>query len=143
MRANGPEYCQMSRRAAKVLLVEDTIELAEIIMAVLEGMALDATHVTHGAKAIRVIREQEPDLVLLDLGLPDMVGWKVLEALKTEDGDYRPPVVVLTAHGDPANRLIGKLQEVRAYLVKPFTPDEVEQVISRALQRSHRERPSG
>ncbi len=124
----------MGKDAAKVLLVEDSLELAEIILTVLKQMSLAGRHATHGAKAIEIIQEQEPDLVLLDLGLPDMSGWKVMEALKGEDGRFRIPVVVLTAHSDPANRLIGKLQEVKAYLIKPFTPDEVEQIITQALR---------
>lgn len=123
----------MGRDGAHVLLVEDSVELAEIIVAVLEQMSLGATHTTRGARAIQLIEEQRPDLVLLDLGLPDMVGWQVLEALRSEDGKLQTPVVVITAHSDPTNRLIGKLQEVKAYLVKPFTPAEVEQAISQAL----------
>ncbi|MCZ7542853.1 MAG: response regulator [Anaerolineae bacterium] len=123
----------MSVNADKVLIVEDSVELAEIILAVLDAMSLEGHHATHGTKAIQIIQEHDPDLILLDLGLPDMSGWKILEEIKGADGSFRVPVVVITAHDDPANRLIGKLQEVSAYLVKPFTPDEVEDIIRLAL----------
>jgi CheY-like chemotaxis protein len=130
----------MSKATAKVLLIEDSVELAEIIVAVVESMSLQALHEMYGARAIQVIQDEEPDLILLDLGLPDMVGWKIMEALKDESGQFPIPVVVITAHGDPANRLIGKLQEVSAYLIKPCTPDEVRQVISRVLALDKRAR---
>ena len=123
----------MSEAPPKVLLIEDSEELAEIIIAVLEGMSLQPLHEAYGARAIQAIREERPDLILLDLGLPDMVGWKIMEALKDESGKFPIPVVVITAHGDPTNRLIGKLQEVSAYLIKPCTPDEVRGVVSRVL----------
>jgi CheY-like chemotaxis protein len=130
----------MSKATAKVLLIEDSVELAEIIVAVVESMSLQALHEMYGARAIQVIQDEEPDLILLDLGLPDMVGWKIMEALKDGSGPFPIPVVVITAHGDPANRLIGKLQEVSAYLIKPCTPDEVRQVISRVLALDKRAR---
>jgi two-component system response regulator AdeR len=119
--------------ASKVLIVEDSVELAEIITAVVEQMALHPIHVINGAKAIEVIQAEKPDLILLDLFLPDIVGWRILDAAKDAIGSFNTPVIVITAAGDPANRLMGKLRDVVAYLIKPCTPEEVEEVINRAL----------
>ncbi len=123
----------MSEVQAKVLIVEDTIDLAEIIIAVVERISMKPLHATHGAKAIATIQEENPDLVLLDLGLPDMRGWRILDAVKDENGQFSTPVVVITAHGDAANRLMGKLRNVAAYMIKPCTPEEVEEIISEVL----------
>ena len=60
-------------------------------------------------------------------------GWKLLDAIRDLDENDRPLVVVITAHGDPANRLMGKLQGVHGYLIKPFTTDEVERVVTHVL----------
>ncbi len=119
----------------RILIVEDTQELAEVIQATLESAGMQAESVSHGAKALERIKAQPPQILLLDIGLPDMTGWKMLEELrdwKKNDKDM-PTVIVITAYGDPANRLIGKLQGIHSYLIKPFTSAEVEKVVRSAL----------
>jgi CheY-like chemotaxis protein len=123
----------ISSRAPAVLIIEDTTELAEVIQATLERMNITTAHETHGGKAIARFNELMPDVVLLDIGLPDMTGWKFLEAVKETHKGALPVIIVITAYGDPANRLIGKLQSVHDYLIKPFTSDEVERVVTSAL----------
>lgn len=115
----------------KILIVEDAIELAEVIQATLERMGFQVFHETHGIKAIELFKTNRPDVVLLDIGLPDMIGWKLLDAIRELDKENRPHIVVITAYGDPANRLTGKLQDVDSYLIKPFMPDKVEQVVGK------------
>lgn len=121
----------------KVLIVEDTMELAEVIQATLEGMNLQAEHASQGGKAIEKLKTMKPDVILLDIGLPDMIGWKILDTVKELYTDpaagKKPIVIIITAYGDPANRLVAKLQGIYSYLIKPFTPDEVESVVSSAL----------
>lgn len=123
----------------KVLIVEDTTELAEVIQATLERMNIQSFSETHANKALAVYEREKPDVILLDIGLPDMPGWKLLDTIKAlvqEKPDYTlPSVIIITAYGDPANRLMGKLQEVTRYLMKPFTPDEVEKVVAEALHQ--------
>lgn len=122
-------------RAPIILIVEDTMELAEVIQATLERMNMVTIHETHGNKALNALEDVKPDVVLLDISLPDMTGWKILDSLKEKYGeDGLPAVIVITAYGDPANRLVGKLQGVYSYLIKPFTSDEVEDIVTRALQ---------
>ncbi|MEL7235909.1 MAG: response regulator, partial [Chloroflexota bacterium] len=118
-----------------VLIVEDTEELAEVIQATLENKGMAVRWVSHGSRGITQIKKDAPDVLLLDIGLPDMTGWKMLEELREwkSDPGQLPTVVVITAYGDPANRLIGKLQGIHSYLIKPFTADEVEKVVEKAL----------
>jgi CheY-like chemotaxis protein len=123
-------------RAASVLIIEDTTELGEVIQATLERMNLKTAHETHGNKALSRYEEMHPDVVLLDIGLPDMTGWKFLETVKEKHKDQEPVIIVITAYGDPANRLVGKLQGVFDYLIKPFTSNDVEQVVKKALGRA-------
>lgn len=130
----------------RVLIVEDTVELAEVIQATLERMDIEATTEAHGAKALELYEKMQPDVLLLDIGLPDMPGWKVLDAIKAKvqasPDTVLPSVIVITAYGDPANRLMGKLQEVMRYLIKPFTPDEVEQVVKEAFDDRQKKQSS-
>lgn len=123
---------QMSR-APSVLIIEDTTELGEVIQATLERMNMITAHETHGLKALSRYETMRPNVVLLDIGLPDMTGWKFLEAIKEKYKDHTPVIIIITAYGDPANRLVGKLQGVFDYLIKPFTASDVEKVVSRAL----------
>jgi|FLYN01.1.fsa_nt_gi CheY-like chemotaxis protein len=122
-------------RSPSVLIVEDTAELAEVISATLERMNMKTATESHGAKALARYADFNPDVILLDIGLPDITGWQFLEGVKEKRkaGDKLPIVIVITAYGDPANRLVGKLQGVHDYLIKPFTADEVEKVVQRAL----------
>lgn len=121
-----------------VLIIEDTQELAEVISATLERMGMVTAHETHGQKALAKFESMNPDVVLLDISLPDMTGWKIMDAIKERQDQAvnpsrRPLVIVISAYGDPANRLVGKLQGVHDYLIKPFTADEIERVVTRAL----------
>lgn len=119
-----------------ILIVEDTTELAEVIQATLERMKMTTYHETHGSGALDVLDNHHPDLVLLDISLPDMTGWHILDKIKEKAEaapDSMPIVIVISAYGDPANRLVGKLQGIHSYLIKPFTADEVEKAVTEAL----------
>lgn len=116
-----------------VMIVEDTIELAEVLQATLERMGLKTVHETHANRALDIFKSQKPQIVLLDIGLPDKSGWKLLEDIKELDKQDRPQFIIITAYGDPANRLMGKLQDVASYLIKPFSPDDVERVVNKVL----------
>jgi CheY-like chemotaxis protein len=121
-----------------ILIVEDQAMLAELIQITLRRMKLDSVIESHGGKALARYMELRPDMVLLDLGLPDMKGWQLLDTIKASlvDDETMPIVVVITAFGDASNRLVGRFQNVAYYLVKPFTSEEVSQVVRQALNGS-------
>ena len=114
------------------LIIEDTEDIAVILQITLGTIGFETRHAPNGTQALKIFGERRPDLVLLDIGMPDMNGWQVLEAIKKQFPDANMPVIVLTAFDDPANKLIGKLQNlVFRYLTKPFDPE--------ALRRTARE----
>jgi CheY-like chemotaxis protein len=120
------------------LVVEDTVELGEVIQATLEGMGIDTAYATHGKTGLEKLKEINPTLLLMDIGLPDITGWKMLDSIKEHyaaNPDIKmPAIIVITAYGDPANRLIGRLQNIHSYLLKPFTPDQIEKLVKMALR---------
>lgn len=127
----------MNKKNAPILIVEDTVEIGEVIQATLEGMGLESVHETHGKSGLDKMKALEPNLILMDIGLPDITGWKMLDFIKehyTDNEANMPTIIVITAYGDPANRLIGKLQNIHSYLIKPFTPDQVEHLVGMALR---------
>ena len=118
----------------RVLIVEDMVELGEVSRVTIERMQILVFTETHGLTALERYNEIRPDIVMLDIALPDMTGWKVLDAIKESKAIFRSPkIIVMTAYGDPANRLMGKLQGVDKYLIKPFTPAEVVKLIREVL----------
>lgn len=118
-----------------ILIVEDNIELAKLIQITLTRGNLHSIIETSGHRALERYHETQPDIVLLDLGLPDMTGWKVLEGIResARDNGQMPVVIVITAYADAANRLVGKLQNVEGYLIKPFTSDDIITSVRQAL----------
>jgi two-component system OmpR family response regulator len=115
---------------ARVLIIEDEPHLGDLLRRSLAMINVQAYVENSGQRGVDAFFDLKPDCVLLDIGLPDVSGWRVLDYIKEARGTAkRPFIVVITAHNDPANRLMGKLQDVQAYLVKPFTPRDVQQVI--------------
>ncbi len=132
----SPQTERPNGHLLSALIVEDTLELAEILQITLQRMHLVTAHESHGSRALVRYDEMNPDVVLLDIGLPDGPGWKVLESIKErqrETGGKMPIVIVITGYGDAANRLVGKLHGVYSYLIKPFTSHQVEGAVRSAL----------
>ena len=117
-----------------ILIVEDEAEIANIEKLSLEGFDLEITHFKFAAEALEHLQDAKPDLLVLDIGLPDMSGWQFLEACKADD--LLPAscsVIITTAFSDPANRVIGKLQDVTRYLAKPFSPITFKAIVVELL----------
>jgi CheY-like chemotaxis protein len=117
----------------QVLAVEDDLDAMTIMRLVLRALPLEITHVTTGAAAKAHLAQKTPDLMLLDLNLPDMRGWELLELFKTDERLQQMRVIVLTSHAEPVHRLIGMLQPIRAYLNKPVQADRLRQHVRDAL----------
>jgi two-component system nitrogen regulation response regulator GlnG len=117
-----------------VLIVEDTDDIADIMQLSLMRLGIENHRVPNGPQALSFLETRLPDVLLLDIGLPGMSGWEVLEQIKQRYPDMQFPVIVLTAFSDPANRLIGKLQaHVFRYLTKPFDVEALEKAVREAL----------
>jgi len=124
---------------AVVLLIEDSEEFATIVRETLRRIHIDVVHARDGNTGVDMLVQHHPGVILLDINLPDMTGWNVLDLFKPVfegmNESERPRVIVLTAYNDAANRLVGKLQEVYRFLVKTTTPLELQQVVREALEQ--------
>lgn len=110
----------------QVLLIEDDIALAEALTQTLKNEGFTVNHLTHGKQALASIKTQLPDLVILDLGLPDIDGTEVLKLLRRESADL--PVLVLTARISLEDKVNGLDLGADDYLAKPF---EVAELMAR------------
>lgn len=118
----------------RVLVVEDESRVASFIAKGLEGAGYVTEVASSGAAAIDSIRERGADLVLLDVGLPDIDGFSVLKELRKSDQET--PVIMLTARGDVASRVHGLDLGADDYLAKPFDFDELVARIRAQLRHS-------
>ncbi len=118
-----------------VLIVEDDIDIGKMLKITLSELDINPVHVKNGELAIEYLEATQPELILLDLNLPNINGWKVLEYAKQRYGTSFH-VIILTANADSVNRLMGKMQEVTQYIQKPFVPNELRDHIKNLLQPS-------
>ena len=111
----------------RVLAVEDDADTLQLMRMVLRDLPLDIVHAATGAEAIEFLKHEVPELMFLDINLPDMRGWEVLEWFKHDARLSVTRVVVLTSHTEPVHRLIGTLQPITAYLNKPIAADKLRE----------------
>ena len=114
-----------------VVSVEDDLGIFDIIRASLRSLPVELHHAGTGEQALILIGKYAPALVILDISLPDMNGWDVLQGINDLE-IAKPQIIVLTAFTDPAHRLIGHLQNV-TYMSKPFLPKELSGMVSQIL----------
>lgn len=117
-----------------VLVVEDAREIRDLLRRYLERAGHVVLSTESGAEAIRMVGQGGVDLVLLDLGLPDVDGTEVLRAAR--EGERRTPVVVLTARSTIEDRIAGLSQGADDYVTKPFSPTEVVLRVRAVLSRT-------
>ena len=119
---------------AKILIVDDEADMRTVLFHTLRGAGHTVTEATGGEEALKKIKRTKFDLVLLDIMMPKMSGYEVLEKIREMPSRRTVPVVVVTAKHDPH----GVQREVSAgatdHIAKPFLPSELEDVVRRALK---------
>jgi DNA-binding response OmpR family regulator len=124
---------------ASVLVVEDTDEIRELVATVLTKAGMDVRTVGSGEAAIAELRRQAPDVVVLDLGLPDVDGTEVCRQIRAESECY---VLMLTARAEEVDLLIGLAVGADGYMAKPFSPRELVARVQAMLRRPRTSAPA-
>ena len=119
----------------KILIVEDETAIADTIVYALGTDGMQTVHCTLGQAALDQLRESRFDLVVLDVGLPDLSGFEVCRRLRTFTD---VPVIFLTARHDEIDRIVGLEIGADDYVVKPFSPRELAARVRVILRRFHR-----
>lgn len=120
-----------------LLMIEDDARLAAMVGEYLERSGYTFEHAVEGGEGLRRVQQRLPELVILDLMLPDADGLEVCRQLRALPGAAgRVPVIMLTAKGDPMDRIVGLEMGADDYLPKPFEPRELLARI-RAILRRH------
>ena len=115
-----------------VLVVEDTEEIRELVCTVLRRAGMHVGAVASGAEALTEVRRAAPDVVVLDLGLPDADGTEVCRQIRAESECY---VLMLTARAEEVDLLIGLAVGADGYMAKPFSPRELVARVQAMLRR--------
>jgi DNA-binding response OmpR family regulator len=118
---------------AKVLLIEDDAATRELIRESLGAAGIELVEAADGQVGLDLARSAQPDLILLDLGLPVLDGWQVAHELLDDAATYRIPLVFLSARTHPDDRERGLRLGARDYITKPFDPTLLADRIKDAL----------
>lgn len=123
-----------------VMVVEDEPEIADILVSYIRKSAMEAIHAKDGTTAMALFRLKKPDLILLDIQLPDITGWNFLSSLRKESN---VPVIMVTAFDQDIDKLMGLRLGADDYIIKPFNPLEVLARIEAVLRRVKSQEPQG
>ena len=122
--------------ATKVVCIEDEPEMIELVKLILEKKGVEVIGAPGGRQGLEVIARERPDLVLLDLMMPDMDGWEVYQQMKARPEMQNIPVIVVTAKAQSIDKVLGlHIAKVDDYITKPFGPTELAESVRRVLQR--------
>ena len=117
----------------KILIVDDEKKIVEILKAYLEKEGYSVLTAYDGQEALDSARRDVPDLIILDLMLPEISGWDVCRELRKESN---VPVIMLTARDDTTDKIIGLELGADDYVTKPFDPKEIVSRVRAVLRRS-------
>jgi DNA-binding response OmpR family regulator len=136
--ANGSPADTVNHTMAQVLVVDDADKIRAVVRKILESAGHTVVEAATGREALRVLYEVKPDLVLLDVSMPDMDGWEALERIRELTA---VPILMLTAFDAPSDRVKGLRSGADDYILKPFEPDELLARIEVALRHAGIEVP--
>lgn len=126
-----------------VLVVDDEPDILEVLKITLENEGYRVLTAADGAEALQAVESEVPDAMLLDVGMPNVDGWEVLERIKSSTASdlAHVPVIMVTAWSSDEDRVRGGIEGAVRYLAKPFDPAEVLSVLGEMLSPGARPEP--
>jgi len=127
----------MTEKSTKMILcIEDEPEMIELIRLILSSGEFDIRGANGGKEGLEIIRKEHPDLVLLDLMMPEMDGWEVYQLIKADESIRNIPVIIVTAKAQSIDKVLGlHIAKVDDYISKPFSPQELLTSVENVLAR--------
>jgi DNA-binding response OmpR family regulator len=124
-----------------ILVVDDEPHIVELASLYLQNDGYNVISAGDGLRALQLIEERRPDLVVLDIMLPKVDGWEVCRRLRQGGNDI--PIIMLTARGEDVDRIVGLELGADDYMVKPFNPRELVARVKAVLRRTEGQPPAG
>jgi len=120
----------------KILCIEDEPEMIDLFKLILGRQGYQVHGAPGGVEGIKMIREILPDLVLLDLMMPEMDGWEVYQQMKADSATRDIPVIVVTAKAQNIDKVLGlHIAKVDDYIAKPFSPQDLMISVEKIFKR--------
>jgi len=126
----------MDSESKHILCIEDEPDMIDLIRLILSRRGFTFDGASGGEEGLRKVRETHPDLVLLDLMMPDLDGWEVYQQMKADEKTRNIPVIIVTAKAQSIDKVLGlQIAKVDDYIAKPFSPNELVESIQRVLSK--------
>lgn len=123
-----------TEKTHRVVYIEDDPEMIDLVTLILNRRGYQVKGAHGGRQGLEMVTQEPPDLVLLDLMMPDMDGWDVYQQLKANEATRGVPVIVITAKSQAIDRVLGlHIAKVDDYISKPFRPQELLDSIDRVM----------
>ena len=124
----------MANEEKRVVCIEDEPEMIVLVRLILGRKGFDVIGANGGIEGLETVRREKPDLILLDLMMPDMDGWEVYQQIKA-DAELRViPVIVVTAKAQSIDKVLGlHIAKVDDYITKPFGPQELLESVEKII----------
>jgi len=121
----------------RIVCIEDEPETTNLVKLILAREGYEVLGANGGEAGLELVREELPDLILLDLMMPDMDGWQVYQHLKEQEATRDIPVIVVTAKVQSIDKVLGlQVAKVDDYITKPFRPEELSERVKYVLSQS-------
>ena len=122
----------------RILVVEDDRDIAELVGRYLEKAGFAVDLLSSGREALATIVERPPELLVLDLMLPQVDGMEICRAVRANEKTAAIPIIMLTARAEESERIVGLEIGADDYIAKPFSPNELVARVRALLRRAHR-----
>ena len=119
----------------RILVVDDDKQIVRLVQSYLEQAGYAVLTAYDGAAALRTIRTERPDLVVLDLMLPDQDGWSITRIVRADASQANLPIIMLTARVEDTDKIVGLEIGADDYVAKPFNPHELVARVRAVLRR--------
>jgi two-component system response regulator VicR len=124
----------MASDVKRVVCVEDEPEMIDLVRLILGRRGFFVIGANGGIEGLETVRREKPDLILLDLMMPDMDGWEVYQQIKADPALRGIPVIVVTAKAQSIDKVLGlHIAKVDDYITKPFGPQELLESVEKIL----------
>ena len=122
----------------RILCIEDEAEMIELMRLVLEREGFEVRGAMGGEQGLKAMRQEKPDLILLDLMMPGIDGWEVYRQMRADKELTEIPVIIVTAKAQSIDKVLGlQVAKVADYITKPFGPKELIGSIERVLAQQN------
>lgn len=120
----------------KIVYIEDDSEMIDLVSLILNRQGYQVSGANGGREGLDLVKRNSPDLILLDLMMPDLDGWDVYQQIRSNEETRNIPVIVITAKAQMIDRVLGlHIAKVDDYISKPFRPVELIESVNRILNR--------